>query len=350
VKEKSKQNAYLFPERYSVTVQGDRVWSVGRSFDQLGQHGAVFALVGRDKATGKELFNSKNTGAVKEWSLRSSPVFAGDLVYCAASKANEGNQVRVLAFSPKDGKVAWNVQLGTTKFDPDQMYYQRTVHPTLVLREDRLYVDTHCGALLELDAQSGEIRWAVAYDSETPDQNRWWGYRVNNGFVTVGRPLFVEGALYFKGMLSDELLAVQPTGPVVAFRRPVSQTAVLVGVDADRFYTGGDAITAYDLRQRDAKNRPRLAWNRPLPTGTGWVRPLITRSKIYQFTPRGIFEVEKATGDARVFRGADIESLGGALVLAPGVLLTASNGAITAYPILPASPPETAPPATAANP
>ena len=58
----------------------------------------------------------------------------------------------------------------------------------------------------------------------------------------------------------------------------------------------------------------------------------MTANRLYQFTPRGIFEIDKATGDVvKRFRGADLDSLGGALLLAGNTLLSISNLSITAY-------------------
>jgi hypothetical protein len=61
-------------------------------------------------------------------------------------------------------------------------------------------------------------------------------------------------------------------------------------------------------------------------------RPAVTRSRLYQFSPRGIFEVDKSSGDVvRTFRGADLGSLGGSLFVTPKMLVTVSNVAVTAY-------------------
>jgi hypothetical protein len=69
-----------------------------------------------------------------------------------------------------------------------------------------------------------------------------------------------------------------------------------------------------------------------VPISTDYTRPIMTRNKLYQFTPRGIFEIDKATGDVvRRHRGADLGSLGGSLVLANRTLLSVSNLSVTAY-------------------
>jgi hypothetical protein len=60
----------------------------------------------------------------------------------------------------------------------------------------------------------------------------------------------------------------------------------------------------------------------------------MTEDRIYQFTPRGIYEIDKQSGEiAHLFRGADMDSLGGNLMLTPKALVAISNLAITAYPI-----------------
>ena len=67
---------------------------------------------------------------------------------------------------------------------------------------------------------------------------------------------------------------------------------------------------------------------------TGWVRPIMTADRVYQFTPRGIYALDKQNGDVvQLFRGADMDSLGGRLVVTPHALLAVSNLAITAYPL-----------------
>jgi hypothetical protein len=60
----------------------------------------------------------------------------------------------------------------------------------------------------------------------------------------------------------------------------------------------------------------------------------MTADRIYQFTPRGIYEIAKTDGAVlQLFRGIDMDSLGGGLYVAPHALVAVSNLAITAYPI-----------------
>jgi hypothetical protein len=60
---------------------------------------------------------------------------------------------------------------------------------------------------------------------------------------------------------------------------------------------------------------------------------LVTKNRLYQFTSRGICAVDKQTGEVvQIFRGSDLDSLGGSLFVTPNVLVTVSNLGITAYP------------------
>jgi hypothetical protein len=134
----------------------------------------------------------------------------------------------------------------------------------------------------------------------------------------------------FKGLRSDRLVAVDTQQLKVLWQRPVSRSAMLIGVDDRRVYMGGEELTAYDRESR------KLLWSCRVPLGTEWARPALSESRIYQFTPRGVFEVDKDNGRVvRIFRGHDLDSVGGLVLLRPTILLTVSNLAITAYPTSP---------------
>jgi hypothetical protein len=92
---------------------------------------------------------------------------------------------------------------------------------------------------------------------------------------------------------------------------------------------GGEELAAYNLQTQE------LAWSTKLPQSAAWSTPLATENRLFQFTSRGICEVDKATGAlVRVFRGIDLDSFGGALLITPQSVVTVSNLAITAYPLM----------------
>jgi outer membrane protein assembly factor BamB len=205
----------------------------------------------------------------------------------------------------------------------------RGTMPSLLIEGDRLYVDTHAGSLVQMDAVSGQVDWGLNYASD-PQQNQYmWGFggRMQTDRLTVSPPQLVNGVLYVKGMRSRKLYAVDPQRPKVLWTRPVQKSAILLGVDDQRFYLGGDEISAYDANTR------KILWSANVVPGTSWNQPLVTQGRIYSFSPRGIFEIDKADGKlVHLLRGVDEYSLGGELMVAPKCLLAVSNLAITAYP------------------
>ena len=320
-----KQNQYVMAEQYSIALGNERLWVVSRDVNQVGQHGNPFSLRAHEKATGKEVLHSRNVADLNQFNFMGTPIVTPDVIYAAALKTNSGTELHALALQASDGKLLWSTHLGTHQMDQNQMYYQRSCQPALLLERDRLYVDTHAGALIQLDVASGAVTWAVNYDSQVQDGNR---YNNTGEFLTTGRPQMAGGQLFFKGMRSPRLVSVNPDLPAVVWNRPVAESANLVGLDDDRVYLGGEDIAAYDRKTK------KLLWSNRLPLGSTFATPVLTRNRLYQFTPRGIYELDKATGRqlAAVPRrrfGVD----GRTAAAGARLLIAVSNLSITAYPL-----------------
>jgi hypothetical protein len=128
-------------------------------------------------------------------------------------------------------------------------------------------------------------------------------------------------------MRSTRLLGLQTDGPALTWNRPVSKTAIIVGADDERVYLGGEELTAYSLKTKE------LLWATQLPRSAVWSWPVLTKHRLYQFTSRGICEVDTSSGALiKIFRGTDLDSFGGSLFVTPKAVITVSNLAITAYP------------------
>jgi outer membrane protein assembly factor BamB len=310
------------PEQYNLSVAGDTVWSV---FREAAQQGQPFRIGRWEAATGKAGWNSSTVADLQQWNIMGNPLAVDDRVIVAASKQGQGAELHLLALAAADGKLRWSTHLGTHQADQNQMWgMRRTEQPSLTMYGGKVYVDTHAGAMVAVDLQTGALEWGFTYESEMPETNRWWGMPQET--LTAGAPLVVENKIYFKGMQSPRLYCVDLAGPALVWKREVSKKSLLIGIDHDRIYLGGEEIMAIDLKTR------KLTWSTPVPMATGWIRPVMTEHRVYQFTSRGVYELDKATGDqVRLFRGADLESLGGTMLVTPGALLTVSNLAVTAY-------------------
>jgi outer membrane protein assembly factor BamB len=322
--QKVQQQQYHFPEQYSIVAAGDTLWCVFRDVAQIGQHGQPFRIGRWEAATGKAGWNSQNVNELQQWNMLGKPLPAGDRVYVTAAKQGQGSELHALALQASDGKLLWSTLLGTNQVDQTQMFHRRTAQPALLLSGGRLYIDSHSGGLVVLDAQTGVIDWGFAYDSSMPDPNNW--YNQPSSLATEGPLRLIGGTLYVKGMRSDRIYALDVGGPKVLWKRPVSESALMIGMDDERLYLSGEEVLAIDLKTR------QLKWAANLPTATGWIGPLVTAHRVYQFTSRGIYELDKSNGDTlRIFRGGDLDSLGGVLIAQPDRLISISNLAVTSY-------------------
>lgn len=338
--QKAQQGGISSVEQYGLAKSADRLWSV--AIDPKSQNanqgrgrggGVKFDVVARELATGKQLLTSTQIPELKDWSLRGRPVVSGERVFIAAGKVNQERELYVLALNAKDGKLIWSTQIGSYTSEPNNYYYgqqERATQPSLMLNGDRLYVDSHAGTLIQLEAVTGQIEWGLNYLSERQQGGgRFWSpYGVQVARLTVSPPQMVNGVLYVKGMRSSQLYAVDPLRPKVLWHRPVPKIATLIGVDDKRLYLGGEEICAIDLSTR------KMLWSMQVNLGTSYSTPLMTDRRIYHFSNRGIYEIDKATGKLnQLVRGADGDSLGGEMLVTPNALLTVSNLAITAYPL-----------------
>ena len=330
------------PDRNRIASDGDTVWSTGRAADQVNNHGAPFHLFAYESATGKEIIGPKTVPELANWNIYGKPLVTREAVFVTATRANQGTELHLLAIAATRGAILWNTLLGNYKTDINQDYQYGGIGsalPEITLHGQKLYVDNHIGALLRVDAKSGGLEWGIAYEAAAPPVNRWGWYNSVPKSSYFGEPIFSDDKLFVKGGKSSKLVVIDPNTPAVLWKRSIDERSRLIAVDSQRAYLTGDELLAIDLNTR------KLAWSHRLPQGTTHVSPLVTRSRIYQFTPRGIYEINKADGKlVRLFRGADLESTGGALHLANNTLVAVSNLGVTAYSLQsPSDAPRTAP-------
>ena len=327
VTQKAQQNNFWFAEQYSLSLAEGQLLSVSRDMNAANQGvaNAPFRLARINVENGQEIWNSANLPEMANWNINGTPLVLGDRVIATALKADQGAEQHALALRLTDGKLLWSTHLGMHQTDMSQMYYQRSSQPELAAHNGRVYVETHAGALLELNEQTGAIQWAYAYDARVPTQQ--YSYNQQQTILTAGSPLIDHGRVFFKGMRSDRLYSIRLDEAKVEWKRPVDESAMIIGIDDRRVYlVGGKELTALDLQTQ------KMAWHTPMPLATGMVQPLLTKNRLYHFSSRGVFEIDKENGDTvRTFRGVDLSSLGGAVLATPDALITVSNLAVTAY-------------------
>jgi outer membrane protein assembly factor BamB len=253
-----------------------------------------------------------------------APIGTG-LVYVGATRTTKNTELSLLALDAATGKLIKSITLGSHAVDPNQVYFERPSEPSIVPLGGRIFVETHAGALVSVEPQSGTIDWGIMYESPPPQQGYYY-YEYQPPQLAVGDPILSNGMLFTKGMRSQRLVALKTDSPGLAWNRAVDRAAAVIGIDAERVYVSGEELMAYSLKTQE------VLWSTRLPRSASWSTPVVTQNRIYQFTSRGIYEINKETGSVEnLFRGVDLDAFGGSLLVTPKALVTVSNLAITAY-------------------
>ena len=326
--------------RYAIVTAGDRLWTLGRDLKEQNVF-APFQLTCRRAEGGEVVWQSADLSDYAQIDLVGMPLLAGGRLFIAGkSRANPQQQERqpqqlVLAVQPEDGKVLWKTEVGTFR-EGQQVYYyngmmNESTRPQLVYRARVLYIDTHVGILARLDADSGALDWGFGYPTDpVAGQGRFFmgGYMTPQEGASASSPPVPNGeSLLIKGMQCGRLYALDPDRMKVQWDRAIARSSRLLGASDRALFLGGPELSALDLRTR------QLLWATRLPSGSAERRVLVRPDGLWQLTPRGIFEIDPASGTVRrIFRGKDLGTEGGDLFLTGRWLLAVSNRTISAYP------------------
>lgn len=146
-------------------------------------------LVCLDRTTGRERWTAaprqlpESAAALRDLSLRGSPLVVGDNVYVLGrgGKPMQFEDSYVLCYSLKDGSFRWSCYLASGNADPNAMQGgmgmfggDNVAH--LAYASGRLYALTNVGALAAIDAYSGTIVWLNIYPRPKPEfevRARW---------------------------------------------------------------------------------------------------------------------------------------------------------------------------------
>jgi outer membrane protein assembly factor BamB len=324
------------PSRFAIAALGPYVWCLSRDMKDQNFY-APFQLICRRADNGEIVWKSPDLPDYAPYDLVGLPLVADGKIFIAAkTQANpmqrQGlSQQFVLAIQPHDGKVLWKTEIGT--FRQGQMFFYYAMRdtapqPRLVYRAGSVYADTHVGVLARLDAENGALDWGYGYKTERFQTGyRFFYYQPQAAEAKGGNPLESGEAFLVKGMQSERLYAVEPNRMKVLWERPITKASRLLGVDSSAVYLGGEEISALELKTR------KLLWATRLPGGSMESRVLVRPDGLWQLTQRGIFELDPQSGTVRrIFRGSDLGSVGGDLVLSDSWLLAISNRTISAYP------------------
>jgi len=323
--------------RFAVLAASGYVWSLSRDMKDM-NFMAPFRLTCRRAEAGDVVWQSADLRDYSELDLVGVPILGGGTLFIAAKTPMQRQQGPpqqfVLAIRPHDGKLLWKTEVGTFRQGQQYFFYgmgDTSPQPRLAYRAGSVYIDTHVGVLARLDAEAGGLDWGYAYQTD-PVQGMsrffFFGSRQDQDpTATASVPLDAGDALLIKGAKAGRICAVDPDRMKALWDRPIAKSARLLGVDSGAVYLGGPELGALDRQTR------ALRWSTSLPGGSNVERVLLRPDGLWQFTPRGIFELDPRSGRVRrIFRGDDAGSSGGDLLLTDRWLLAVSNRTISAYP------------------
>jgi outer membrane protein assembly factor BamB len=329
--------------RYSILASGEYVWSLARDLKD-GNFQAPFVFRCCRSENGEVIWNSKDLSDYAGLDLNGPPILAAGKLFMPATgpgnpqQGQGGMQQLVLAMQPHDGKVIWKSEVGSLRQNNQNRWwgynnFQPEAQPRLVYSVGAIYVETHQGVFARLDADSGAPDWGYAYQTDPVEGQgrmffwRWNAMQQQEATPEGSLPILSGETFLLKGLQSTRLNAVDPNRMKVLWERPISKGSRLLAADDSTVYLGGDEISAIDLKSRS------LLWSTRVPGGCATARVLVRKEAIWQSTPRGIIELDPKTGNVRrFFRGKDLGSVGGDLILSGPLLLAVSNRTITAYP------------------
>jgi outer membrane protein assembly factor BamB len=321
--------------RYTITPVGkDRVLYTRIPLDRLNYGQEPYRLICVAADTGDIKWNSEKVSGLENFSFLGKPSLMNDgqTLYTFATQRG-GGELNLMALDLETGKQSWSLPLGTPQAGNNRRGEPEYPEPVLIPYEGMLYVMTNNGAVICLRPDAKRIEWAATYPPARPlgeQQQVWWnGMPVQDKEIdTPGVALLRGGILYIKEARSDELYALDLAEKSVKWHRPVEPSDMLLGIEK-HIYIVGNEISALDRASRG------MLWSTKLPVETGTMRPLIAGDRAYVLTARGVFEINIDNGDVtHILRSVDQDSIGGALWLAGKRLVTVSNSAVTAYPLV----------------
>ena len=335
VSARNDQVRMIDTSRFAILAAPGYVWTLSRDLRDM-NYMAPFRLSCRRSEGGDVVWQSSDLPDFGDLDLVGHPILGGGTLFIAGKTPMQRQQGQpqqfLLAIRPHDGKLLWKTEIGQFR-QVQQFYYygmgDTSPQPRLAFRAGSVYIDTHAGVLARLDAETGALEWGYAYPTDPVQGSMmfFFGYRNQEPTAISGAPLEAGDALLIKGAKSGKICAIDPDRMKALWDRPIAKSARLLGVDDQAVYLGGPELGALDRQTR------ALRWSTTLPGGSDVGRILVRPDGLWQFTPRGIFEVDPKSGRVRrIFRGDDAGASGGDLLLTDRWLLAISNRTISAYP------------------
>lgn len=257
-----------------------------------------------------------------------APVADGRRVYAALRRSDIQPQLLVAAFDADSGHVLWQRPICAAE-TPGHGTFSEVTHLLLTLDRNRLYLNTHAGAVASLDAGDGSIRWLSLYPRVTKGDL----LNLPPHFCRDLTPCLLDrGIVYAAPSDSPRIFAFDAaSGQVLWYTgTEVADVVHLLGVAGDRLIASGDRIYWIAVRGPQA-GRVVALWPESYER-LGFGRGLVAGGRVYWPTREAIFVFDAESGTLRqqidlVSRGVT----GGNLLVSDGHLLIAGSDRLVAF-------------------
>ena len=235
----------------------------------------------------------------------------------------------LLCLNTEDGAVRWSRYLGSGSVGGYGVR-QTTASPPAAA-DGCIYVATNLGSVAAVQTADAQIRWLRTYSRPTGRRRAWglWSNRWTMPMVpwAINPPIVVGGHLVCLPTDAAALLVLDRGDGAVVHQWPrngLHEMTTLLGVLDDKLYGVGARISCLDLTSGQE------TWSRSLADGQLRGRGFLTRSAAYVPTTAGL-QAYPLDGSAPQRWQWDPRKEGGNVLVAPGMVIAAGGGHVTAY-------------------
>jgi outer membrane protein assembly factor BamB len=283
---------------------GDLIWQFGKFVPEV-------AVV----AEGKE----KKAAPLASVRVNSLAVAEGK-VFVAVAAVKQETEFSVIALDVRSGAELWRTRLCSQVF---RGVLGRGSHPAPpVYSQGVVYVSTNLGAVAAVDAADGAIRWLATYNAFNPARRRV-ALR-NDDCWANNAPIVYRGLLLAAPQDSDHLVAFDLRDGARKWQAPRLGMRYLVGADGGLAVLAGPRIATVEVATGRVAFLSKEQWDVV-------ARPAMSASALWLPTQRALIEVDRKTGRPVLEYRCDGPRQAGNLVLADGLMLSASFGRVDAY-------------------
>jgi outer membrane protein assembly factor BamB len=284
---------------YTLTASGDRLYvrmgtqQIGAAVADVNTIGTFLVCLDRRTPGRVHWIEKANKGEKSTDMFEGAPIVHEGRVYIACVRFEGGGAITSIAcHDAETGATRWRQPVDICEVHNLKESPTRYCHYLLTLAGTKIVFASHSGAVIALDADTGQRAWAVRYSSR--------GARTDEGQPSpraVAPPLFAAGRVFVAPLDYTRVLCLDPdTGKLLWESEPPAETVHLLGVADDKLIM----TTTNDIRGLEVDTgRTLRTWMTPADGGRlpSFGRGLLAAGWVYWPTVDGLRVLDQKTGE-----------------------------------------------------